>query len=641
MGWEQSTNEPAGDDAWTTAAAPDNNGATDNFDTTNGDEGSGGGETEAKPKADVLSTEEYTKKARDAGWAKAVAFDYAEFQRTGGEDRGKYMGEAQIYPFKEEFGEVGPEVPELEAVLFGGEFQMRKGEHTEVLNIDVTVEGPEKILPFNSFDEAGLHPVVLSNIKLAQYDQPTAIQCYTIPIINQKHDVLAVAQTGKPFLDPPSVDVYITAPPGIGSGKTAAYMIPIISNLMGKAKKLAASRPDTTSSRFDPRTMGVRAEPLVVIVVPTRELAMQIFDEARRMCYRSMLRPCVTYGGLPMGVTRDQLAGGCDVLIATPGRLCDLMDKPHILTMSRVKYTVIDEADEMLDQDWAEELEKIMGGGDTNDDADHVFIMTSATFPKGIRKLANEYLNEDFYRVRVGAKGQTAHKNIRQNIIWVDPQSKRDAVFDLLFEAEPTRTMIFCNSKGAVDELDDFLWNRGLPTTSIHADRNQLEREDAMRAFRTGKAPILIATGVSARGWDVKGCGHVINYDLPSGMYGGITEYIHRIGRTARIGNQGLATSFYNDRNEDIGEELVKVLIDCDCEVPEFLQQYAPDDGKVDFDDDTDDEDEGDAEGDGFGGGAGFGGDDTAGDGDGAPVVASGWGAAPAAADEGFTASAW
>lgn len=115
-------------------------------------------------------------------------------------------------------------------------------------------------------------------------------------------------------------------------------MIPILSKLMGKAKKLAAPRPDVTAPGYNPKVHQVKAEPLVVIVVPTRELAIQIFDEARRMCYRSMLRPCVAYGGLPMGITRDQLGAGCDILIATPGRLCDLMDKPHILTMSRVKY---------------------------------------------------------------------------------------------------------------------------------------------------------------------------------------------------------------------------------------------------------------------------------------------------------------
>ena len=114
-------------------------------------------------------------------------------------------------------------------------------------------------------------------------------------------------------------------------------MIPILSKLVGKAKKLAAPRPDTSVPGYDPRQHKVKAEPLVVVVVPTRELAMQIFDEARRMCYRSMLRPCVIYGGLPMGIALDQLAAGCDILIATPGRLCDMMDKPHVMTLSRVK----------------------------------------------------------------------------------------------------------------------------------------------------------------------------------------------------------------------------------------------------------------------------------------------------------------
>jgi ATP-dependent RNA helicase DDX3X len=164
------------------------------------------------------------------------------------------------------------------------------------------------------------------------------------------------------------------------------------------------------------------------------------------------------------------------------------------------------------------------------------------------------------------------------------------------------------------------------------------------RAFRTGKAPILIATGVSARGWDIKDVKHVINYDLPSGMYGGINEYIHRIGRTARIGHKGLATSFYNDRNEDIAEDLVKVLIECECEVPEFLSHLKPE-GAVDFNDDTDNEAEAGEEG--FGGAAAAGGEGvsagawgaSAGDGE-VSAAPAGWGAAPSGGDEGgFTAA--
>jgi len=416
----------------------------------------------------------------------------------------------------------------------------------------------------------------------------------------------------------------------IGSGKTAAYLIPILSKLMGKAKKLAAPRPNTSAPGFNPLIHGVKAEPLVVIVVPTRELAVQIFDEARRLCYRSMLRPCVAYGGLPSRIMLDQLNGGCDILIATPGRLCDLMDKPHVLTMSRVKYTVIDEADEMLDQDWQEELAKIMGGGDTNEDADHVYLMFSATFPKGARLLAKEYMAEPYVRVRVGRAGQT-HKNIRQNIIYVDGDRKRDAVLDLLLSTPVGRTIVFVNSKPGVDLLDDFLYNKGLPTTSIHSGRDQKEREAAMRAFRVGEKPILIATGVSSRGWDIKDVAHVINYDLPSAMYGGITEYIHRIGRTARIGNQGLATSFYNDRSEDLAQDLVNILVECECEVPDFLSHLAPETGAQPQFDDNSDEEEGEA--DGFAAPAAD--DET-----GASASLGAWGAPTEPAVDGFQADA-
>lgn len=167
------------------------------------------------------------------------------------------------------------------------------------------------------FKEAGLHPVVLRNTELCGYDTPTPIQSYTIPAIQLGYDVVGVAQTG--------------------SGKTAAYMVPIISKLMGKAKKLCAPRPDPTLPGYNPKIHGCRAEPLVVIVVPTRELAIQIFDEARRLCYRSKLRPSVAYGGLPYSVCLEELGKGCDILIATPGRLCDLMNRPAVLTMSRVK----------------------------------------------------------------------------------------------------------------------------------------------------------------------------------------------------------------------------------------------------------------------------------------------------------------
>ena len=178
---------------------------------------------------------------------------------------------------------------------------------------------------------------MLENIKLCRYQDPTPIQAYCIPAVMTGHDVLACAQTGTynlTLLSPPPPSNTETR--RTGSGKTAAYLIPVLSKLMGKAKRLGAPRPRASTFRYPED--AVRAEPLVVIVVPTRELAIQIFNECRRMCYRSMLRPCVIYGGGPIRDQVTELSKGCDILVATPGRLKDLMNRGSVLTLNRIKY---------------------------------------------------------------------------------------------------------------------------------------------------------------------------------------------------------------------------------------------------------------------------------------------------------------
>jgi len=455
----------------------------------------------------------------------------------------------------------------------------RAGGAIKALSFNVSIEGSTKIQPVRNFEDAGLHPVMLENVRLCLYNAPTPIQAYCIPAVLTGHDVVAIAQTG--------------------SGKTAAFLIPILSKLMGKARQLAAPRP--TAARYNPLLDRVRAEPLVLVVCPTRELACQIFDEARRLCYRTMLRPCVIYGGAPTKGQREQLEMGCDVLIATPGRLMDFMSNNNLLSFRRLKFTVIDEADELLSDGWDEVMEKLFSGADVNTDADHTYLMFSATFPKSARKLAREYMDKDYVRIKVGRVGST-HQNITQQIIFVEESNKNQALFDLIFSDGPQRTLVFTNSKVKCDMVDDFLYNKGLPVTSIHSDRTQREREDALRSFRTGRCPIMVATGVTARGLDVANVKHVINYDLPSTQHAGITEYVHRIGRTARIGNEGKASSFFNDRNDDIGEDLVKLLVESKQEVPEFLQQHVPEDPTtIEWHDGTDDESD-DGLGSGFGG---------------------------------------
>ena len=155
----------------------------------------------------------------------------------------------------------------------------------------------------------------------------------------------------------------------------------------------------------------------------------------------------------------------------------------------------------------------------------------SATFPKALRDIAKEHLKTDHVRIRVGRAGST-HGNIKQNVMLVDSALKRQALFDLLMSLPPTRTIIFANSRRAVDEIDDFLFNKGVPCTSLHGERTQKEREASMRSFRAGQNPVMISTGVSARGIDVRNVMHVVNYDLPSMEHGGIEEYTHRIGKS-------------------------------------------------------------------------------------------------------------
>ncbi|TGZ78023.1 ATP-dependent RNA helicase DED1 [Ascodesmis nigricans] len=495
-------------------------------------------------------------------WVPRQKFDYATYlakpEAARGQPSGNWLASGERYEWKEEYGDVAPRDERLERELFGhpDDEPIGKGlDFSKVLQLTADIIGPHQPKAIETFEEAGLHPVMIENIKFMGYTTPTPIQKMCIPTILKGYDMISVAQTG--------------------SGKTAAFLIPILSKLMGKAKKLAAPRPPPGSQIV----LGSHycAEPLVLVVAPTRELSTQIFDESRRFCYRSMLRPCVVYGGADTYTQRIELAKGCDVLIATPGRLLDFMERGRILSLRRVKFIVIDEADEMLDMGFEPQLRRIIEDSDVNQDDDRVCMMFSATFPKSVRKLAKEFLADENLIIKIGRIGST-HSNIKQHVIYTDEANKQTALFDLLCSSPPSRTIIFAGNKRTVDRLDDFLYNARLPTTSIHGDRTQREREDALISFRSGKCPILIATAVAARGLDVKNVMHIINYDMPNN----IDEYIHRIGRTARIGNHGLATTFYNEGNSEIAEDLVKILIESNQDVPDFLEQYRPE-GELKF----------------------------------------------------------
>ena len=254
------------------------------------------------------------------------------------------------------------------------------------------------------------------------------------------------------------------------------------------------------------------------------------------------------------------------MLIATPGRLLDFIQRGKV-DLSNLRFLVLDEADRMLDMGFESQIRGIVEGHTMN--KDRTTLMFSATFPREIRNLARDFLKPNHIFLKIGMIGGTT-TDITQKVMWVDEPSKRVKLKELLLSQPPCRTLIFVETKRDADTLDHYLFENKFPATSIHGDRSQREREDALLAFKAGVCPILVATAVVARGIDIRNIMHVINYDMTNS----IDEYIHRIGRTARVGNSGLATSFFNQKNTPVGRELTKILEDCQQEIPEFLRRY-------------------------------------------------------------------
>jgi ATP-dependent RNA helicase DDX3X len=312
-----------------------------------------------------------------------------------------------------------------------------------------------------------------------------------------------------------------------------------------------------------------KAYPEALILAPTRELTSQIFDEAKKFAYRSWVKPCVVYGGADIGQQLRQMDRGCDVLVATPGRLVDLIERARV-SLSKVRFLILDEADRMLDMGFEPQIRRIVQGEDMPDVQRRQTLMFSATFPRNIQMLARDFLKEYVF-LSVGRVGATS-ENITQKIEYVEDEDKRSVLLDIL-TARPSEglTLIFVETKRMADALSDFLVRNGFPATAIHGDRTQRERENALDAFRTGRAPLMVATAVAARGLDIPNVTHVISYDLPTD----IDDYVHRIGRTGRAGNTGLATAFFNRNNKNVVRDLVGLLKEAKQEVPNWLESVV------------------------------------------------------------------
>lgn len=273
----------------------------------------------------------------------------------------------------------------------------------------------------------------------------------------------------------------------------------------------------------------------------------------------------VLYGGASFEQQAQLVAEGCDILVATPGRLLDMIDRGKI-GLSCVQYLCFDEADRMLDMGFEKEMQSIVENKDMPPSTKRQTIMFSATFPKTIKRFAGKFMRT-FTFVKIGKTGLTS--SITQIIKWVEHRNKKSQIMKELEAAGDHLVLVFVETKKDCEQLSWFLQNKGFNVESIHGNRSQQERETALETFRSGQTPILIATAVVARGLDIEHVGHVINYDLPKS----IEDYIHRIGRTGRADKVGVSTSFYNEQNLKLAPQLTKVLQKCGQNIPEWLQK--------------------------------------------------------------------
>lgn len=440
----------------------------------------------------------------------------------------------------------GPSNPRVERELFGvpnDPSKQQTGINFEKYDdIPVEASGNGVPEPVTAFTNPPLDDHLISNIELAGYAVPTPVQKYSIPIVMGGRDLMACAQTG--------------------SGKTGGFLFPILSQAFQTGPSAV---PPSQGSGYGRQR---KACPTSLILAPTRELVSQIFDEARKFAYRSWVRPCVVYGGADIGSQLRSIERGCDLLVATPGRLVDLIERGRI-SLASIKYLILDEADRMLDMGFEPQIRRIVEQEDMPPTQGRQTLMFSATFPRDIQMLARDFLREYIF-LSVGRVGSTS-ENITQKIEYVEDADKRSVLLDILGTHAQGLTLIFVETKRMADTLSDFLIGQGFPATSIHGDRTQRERERALEMFRSGRCPILVATAVAARGLDISNVNHVVNYDLPTD----IDDYVHRIGRTGRAGNTGIATAFFNRGNRGVCRDLIDLLKEANQEIPSFLETIA------------------------------------------------------------------
>ncbi len=382
-----------------------------------------------------------------------------------------------------------------------------------------------------TFKQLGLNEAILKALVDKGYETPSPIQAQSIPILLENKDLLGVAQTG--------------------TGKTAAFAIPIIEQLLN----------DKTNATGKKKIKAL-------VVTPTRELAIQIADNfVEYTKYARNISTTVIFGGVKQGKQTARLAKGVDVLVATPGRLLDLINQ-RFISLSDVRHIVLDEADHMLDMGFIHDVRKII----KLLPAQRQSLLFSATMPKDIVEISKSLLGNNFERVTIKPQQATAER-VEQAVYMVTKKNKGALLQDILNEKGQVSTLVFSRTKHGANKIVKVLVKSGFKAEAIHGNKSQASRQKSLKAFKEGKVHILVATDIAARGIDVDELALVVNYDLPN-----IPEtYVHRIGRTGRAAASGIALSFCNGEERAYLRDIQKLIKQ---EVPVITEHAYVDDSR-------------------------------------------------------------
>ena len=388
------------------------------------------------------------------------------------------------------------------------------------------------------FEQLNLIDPLLRAVREQGYEYPTPIQEQAIPLLIEGRDVLGCAQTG--------------------TGKTAAFSLPVLQHL---SKNTQQDHEDGLSDEMGRRgrrsSKGGKRKIRALVLSPTRELIAQIGDNFEAYSRYLTLRHLVIFGGVSATPQVERLSHGVDILLATPGRLLDLQNQGHI-DLSHIEFFVLDEADRMLDMGFIHDIRRVLKLLPSQ----RQNLLFSATMPPNIIELASSFLTHPAH-VEVVPESTTAER-VEQRVMFVDKKDKRHLLAHLLSQPEVEQSIVFTRTKHGANRLVQLLERDGHSAAAIHGNKSQNARTKALDAFRDGSLPTLIATDIAARGIDVPGVSHVFNFDLPNEP----ESYVHRIGRTGRAGESGLAIAFCDD-NEGAYLRSIEQLIDQDIEVDE------------------------------------------------------------------------